>query len=481
MEDPSVLNNLVNVEFLVAGISAINYFLFILLLLLSAFFSASETAFSSVNVVRLKSAYDEGKRGSKISLYIVENYDKALSAILIGNNIVNIANTALVTSISINILGEVRGPIVATIVTTVMILIFGEILPKSFAKENAFTFTLRFGWLLLFFIRILSPIIFVITGLKRLISRVIKKDKENLPSVTEDELGVIIDTMTEEGVIEQEEQQMIHSVLDLRDTNVYDIMTPRVDMVGVYLDDDIDYIKELFLKEKFSRMPVYKETKDNVVGILYERDFFEALITTEDKSTINIENLMRKPLFVPKTMRVDALMSLLQKSKQHLAIVSDEYGGTSGLVTMEDCLEELVGEIYDEHDEEEFEIRRIDDENYDINADIALDDLFEELKLGKAPETQYNSLGGWLYEQLEEIPEVGDQYTYTSLVKVDRDVTTIEDDEYIEYKLVFTVKELQERRMKTIHLNIKKQLLTGKEKDKDKVQEPVESQTLRAE
>ncbi|NLG82532.1 MAG: HlyC/CorC family transporter [Bacilli bacterium] len=459
MEDPSVLNNL-----FVASISAVNYALFFILLLLSAFFSASETAFSSVSVVRLKSANEEGKRGSKIALYIVENFDKTLSAILIGNNIVNIASTALVTSIAIEQLGEVRGPIVATIVSTIVILLFGEIFPKSFAKENAFTFTIRFGWLLLFFMRIFAPLIFLVTKLKNLISKAIKKDKDTLPSVTEDELGVIIDTMTEEGVIEQEEQQMIHSVLDLRDTNVYDIMTPRVDMVGVYLDDDIDYIKELFLKEKFSRMPVYKETKDNVVGILYERDFFEALITTEDKNTIKVEELMRKPLFVPKTMRVDALMSLLQKNKQHLAIVSDEYGGTSGLVTMEDCLEELVGEIYDEHDEEEFEIRKIDEENYDINADIALDDLFEELKLGKAPETQYNSLGGWLYEQLEEIPEIGDQYTYTSLVKVDRDITTIEDDEYIEYKLCFTVKELNERRMKTIHLNIMKHELTGKEK-----------------
>ena len=212
------------------------------------------------------------------------------------------------------------------------------------------------------------------------------------------------------------------------ETSVYDIMTPRVDMVGVYLDDDLEYVKEVFFKEKFSRIPVYKETKDNVVGILYERDFFSELIQANDPNDVKVEKIMRKPIFVTKSMHVDALMTLLQRNKQHLAIVSDEYGGTAGLVTMEDCLEELVGEIYDEHDEEEVDIKPIDERTYEINASIHLEDLFEELKLGNLPETQYNNLGGWLYQQLEEIPKVGDEYVYISQVKVDTDGPTMDDD-----------------------------------------------------
>jgi CBS domain containing-hemolysin-like protein len=444
-----------------------SYVLFGIFLLLSAFFSASETAFSSVNVIRLKNASDEGVKGAKKALYIADNYDKTLSAILIGNNIVNIGMASLATVIAINLINDAQGPIYATLISTVLILLFGEILPKSFAKESALSYCLKTGWLLLIIIRVFYPLIFLVTKLKQGLAKVFEKDKENYPSVTEDELEVIIDTMKEEGVLEQDEREMLRSVLDLSDTNVYDIMTPRVDMVGVYLDDDHDYIKDCFIKEKFSRMPVYKETKDNVVGVLYQRDFFEALLTIKDYSKIKIENLMRTPIYVPKSMHVDSLMELLQRNKQHLAIVSDEYGGTSGLVTMEDCLEELVGEIYDEHDEEEIEIRKIDDNNYDINPSISLEDLFEELELGKAPDTQYNSVGGWLYEKFEEIPSIGDKYVYTSLIKIDNDVTTIEDDEYYEMILTFTVKELHNRRMKKVHLELQKQDFIKEHKNKD--------------
>ncbi|QVK19617.1 HlyC/CorC family transporter [Mycoplasmatota bacterium] len=442
--------------------SIISYLLLFLLLILSAFFSSSETAFSSVNLIRLKNATDEGKRGAKKALYVADHFDKTLSAILIGNNIVNIATASLVTILSIDVFDKTKGPIVATLVTTVFILIFGEILPKSYAKENSLKFCVRFGWLLLIFIRIFYPFVFIIMKIKNGLSNIFEKNKDNsLPSVTEDELEVIIDTMEEEGVIEEEEKEMIRSVLDLSETKVYDIMTPRVDMVGVYCDDEIDFIKDCFLKEKFSRMPVYMDSKDNIIGILYQRNFFEALITIKDQSQIKVKELMRKPIYVPKSMHVDDLMELLQRNKQHLAIVSDEYGGTSGLVTMEDCLEELVGEIYDEHDEEEFEIKKLDENNYIVNASISLEDLFEELEFGKAPETHYNSVGGWLYEKLEEIPIVGDQYVYTSLIKIEHDVTTIDADEYYELILTFTVKELHNRRMKKIHLEIKRSELDG--------------------
>ncbi len=448
----------------------IRYVFLFLLIILSGFFSASETAFSSVNLIRLKNATDEGKRGAKKALYTAENFDKTLSAVLIGNNLVNMSAASLATLIAIDLFGQGSGPIIGTIVLTIIVLIFGEVIPKTYAKENSLSFCLNFSWLLLILIRIFYPMIFVIMKIKSGFSHFFEKDKySSLPSVTEDEFGAIIDTMEEEGVIEQEERDMIQSVLELGDTNVYDIMTPRVDMIGVYNDDDIEFIKDCFLKEKYSRMPIYKESKDNVIGILYERDFFETLITLKDLSKVNIEKLMRKPIFVPKSMHVDDLMEMLQRNKQHMAIVSDEYGGTSGLVTMEDCLEELVGEIYDEHDEEEYDIKQIDDTNFDLNANISLDDLFDELELGKAPDTQYSSVGGWLYEKLEEIPIVGDQYVYTSLVKIDNDVNVIEDDKYYELVLTFTVKELLSRRMKLIHLNIERtELGTIKDRNNDK-------------
>jgi putative hemolysin len=451
----------------------LRYLILFVLAIMSAFFSASETAFSTVNIIRLKNAKDEGRRGARVALYIADNFDKTLSAILIGNNIVNIAASSLATLVAIDALdgirdnlGQLYGPVVATAVTTIVILIFGEITPKSYAKENALELSLKVSYILLFFMRLFAPLVFVLVRINRMFGKLFKK-QDAQPSVTEDELEVIIDTMEEEGVIHEDEREMMRNVLELSETNVYDIMTPRVDMVGIYLDDDLDYIMDLFFNEKYSRIPVYNDSKDNIIGILYERDFFSALIKADDRKSVLIEKIMKEPLFVPKSMHVDALMALLQRNKQHLAIVSDEYGGTSGLVTMEDCLEELVGEIYDEHDEEEFDIKKIDDDNYEISASIELDDLFEDLELGREPETQYNNVGGWLYQQLEEIPKVGDEYVYHSMVKIENDVTTIDDDEYIELKLTFTVKELSDRRMKTIHLNIERRELGLKTKKED--------------
>lgn len=448
------------------------YLVVFILVLLSAFFSASETAFSTVNLIRLKNAKEEGRKGAKTALYIADHFENTLSTVLIGNNIVNIATSSLATIIFIDILNDRTGPLVATIVTTIIVLLFGEILPKTYAKAHSFEFALRFGVILWVFYRLFYPLSFILTRFTRFMHRVLRSDEDvSMPSVTEDELEVIINTMEEEGVLEEEERVMMRNVLDLGTTSVYDIMTPRVDMVGIYLDDDIEYIKEVFFKEKFSRIPVYKETKDNVVGILYERDFFSALLRAKDPNDVKIEKIMRKPLFVTKSMHVDDLMATLQRNKQHMAIVSDEYGGTAGLVTMEDCLEELVGEIYDEHDEEELLIRKIDENHYEVNASIGLEDLFEELHLGQSPETQYHNLGGWLYQQLEEIPEIGDEYVYRSRVKVENGASVYDDDEYVELTLTFTVKELQERRMKTILLTIdRQQPENGKRRIRDRSQ-----------
>ncbi|ERJ11549.1 CBS domain protein [Haloplasma contractile SSD-17B] len=424
--------------------------LLVFLIFLSAFFSSSETAFSSVNLIRLRNYVDEKRRGARKALYIAENFDHTLSAILIGNNLVNIAATTLSTMISVQLYGRSIGPVVATVVMTILILIFGEVLPKSYAKENATRFTLSTGWILLLLIWVFYPLVWILLKFKQLSSRLIKGADEGRPSVTEGELEYIMATMEEEGVLHEDEREMIRSVLDLNETTVYEIMTPRVDIVGVYIDENPEEIKRIFFTEKFSRIPVFEDTVDNVVGILYERDFFTTLIKGEQ---VDVKKIMRKGLFVPKSMRVDNLMELLQHNKQHMAVVSDEYGGTSGVVTMEDCLEELVGEIYDEHDIEEVEIKQLSDTKFEIGAEVDLEDLFEDLELGKTPESNYSSLGGWLYEKFEEIPQVGDHYEYISEIRIEES-KDLNEDLYNHYKLTFTVKELTDRRMKTIALEI---------------------------
>lgn len=423
------------------------YIILAILIMLSAFFSSAETAFSSVNIIRIKNYVEEKRRGAKKALKVAENYDETLSTILIGNNIVNIGATSLATIIAFEIVDDQNlAALYSTIFLTIIILIFGEVLPKSFAKEHAEKLALNIGATVYYLTKILKPIVIIFILIKSLFSRIINAEGNLSPSVTEDELEVIMDTMEEEGVLEEDEREMLQSVLDLDETKIHDIFTPRVDMVAVNVSSTIDEVKEVFFNEQFSRIPVYDRTVDNVIGILYERDFFTSLIKNEQ--TV-IKNLMRKPTYVPKSMRVSDLIELLQRTKQHMAIVSDEYGGTSGIVTMEDALEELVGEIYDEHDEEVTEIIKIEDNKYEISAAYDLDDLFEDLDIDKVPNSQYATVGGWLYELFETIPSVGDTITHVIINEIEEDIIE-------EIKLKFTVTKLVHRRMELLSLEIDK-------------------------
>ena len=328
------------------------YLILVIMIILSAFFSASETAFSSVNLIRLRQYAEDGRPGAKKALNVAERFDEVLLAILIGNNIVNLASASLATIVATEVLhlGASGAPI-ATAVMTILIIIFGEILPKSYAKENSESLTLAIGTIYYYMIIIMKHLIKIFMVLKEFVAKLYRK-KDDEPSVTEDELNVIIDTMEEEGVLQQDEVEMLQSVLDLSETFVKDIMTPRVDVIAVDVHDSTEHIKNVFLEEKYSRIPVYDESRDNIVGILYERDLFSAIIERGSTEDIVIADIMRDPMYVSYTMRVSDLLTRLQLEKQHLAIVADEYGGTAGLVTMEDVLEEVVGEIYDEHDEE---------------------------------------------------------------------------------------------------------------------------------
>ena len=423
--------------------------LLIILLIFSAFFSSSETAYSAVSVMKLKTFVEEKRRGAKKALWIAEHYDRAITTLLVGNNLVNIAaSTISVAIFAILISNPTLSNIISTIVMTIIVLIFGEILPKSIAKEKSESIALSYANILYFLIKIFYPIVIIFIGIKKLTFKNISKSEQ--PTVTESELENIIDTMESEGVIDSEDADLMQSVLDISERTIYDIMTPRVDIIGVDVDMDIEEIKEIFFKYKFSRIPLYREDKDHIIGILSERDFYTALIKGKK---IKIESLVTEPLYVSKTMKVDDLIRLMQKEKKHFAIVSDEYGGTSGIVTMEDALEELVGEIYDEHDDNVVveEITKIDDNVYEISADMPMEDLFELLELGKAPDSSYTSVGGFLYSLAEDVPSEGEVLEWH--ITIDRD---LEDDLPEEYPITlrFTILSVVERRIMRSKLEI---------------------------
>jgi len=407
----------------------------------------SETVFSSVNIIRLKNFIEDGKKGSKKALWITDNFDLTISTILVGNNLANIA----LATVSVSVFSDIftNNPalinVMNTFVMTTIILIFGEIVPKSFAKNNAEKLALLISGLLYWIIKLLKPVTWIFIKIKQLI---VRDSGEPTLSVTEDELETIIDTMEEEGSIDEDSAEMLQSVLDLNDKQVYEIMTPRVSMISIDINQDLESIKELFFEHQYSRLPVFDKSRDNVVGILHERDLFTSIIKGVK---VDIKSLMKIPMFVSKSMKVDTLIETLQRDKTHIAIVSGEYGGTSGIVTMEDALEELVGEIYDEHDEVEGDfIQPIKDNKYGVNAEIDLDDLFDELGLGNPPVSHYTNLGSWLYEIFEDIPELDEAYSYI------QEVTNYdhEDEQPIRFLLKFVVKDIKGRRISYVHLSI---------------------------
>ncbi len=419
---------------------------FVILLLLSAFFSASETAYSSLNIVRITNYAENGKKSAAKALKVHQNFDNTLSSILIGNNIVNIAMATIGTYIAVKLITDdaVAG-IVSTAIVTLIVLIFGEIMPKSFAKRHAEGMALKTAYILSFLNILFFPLNFLFNGLSRLIAR--NKKEDDTPTITEDELETIVDNMADEGVIEENDSDLIINALKLSDKIIDDIMIPRIDMVAIEVDQPLDEIKKVFYDNQYSRIPVYKDDKDKILGILYERDFFTYLIEGKDFKIIDI---LKPAKYVNKKMPVDDFIRELQKEKVHMAIVSGKFGETAGLVTMEDALEELVGEIYDEHDDEEKELfTQIDDDEYLIDATVDLKVLFEELNLGKAP-SDHNKLVGWLYEQIDDVPRAGEQIVYES------SFISKADDDYIEVKkkLTFTIKEVLGRRITKVILKI---------------------------
>lgn len=427
--------------------------LMLALLMFSFFFSMSEMAFSAVNKVRLKTLVDQNVGGSHKALWISENFDRTLTTLLVGNNLANIGLATVSVGFFTGIFQSLENANVVvawvnSIGVTIVVLVFGEILPKTLAKIDPEKITLRISGIVYLLIKVMTPITFLF---RKLNSRVVRKiDTDGKLTVTEDELETIIDTMEEEGSIDEEEATMLQKVLDLSDITVAEIMTPRVDMVAIDIQRSVDQITDIFFKHKFSRIPVYDGSSDNIIGILYERDFFTKLIKGQQ---ISVKKLLKKPLFVPNSTKVDALIELLQLENNHMAIVVDEYGGVDGLVTMEDALEELVGEIYDEHDDVDAFVLKHDDNQYIVNADYDLYRLFEDLKLGEPPVSDSISVGGWLFEQFQEIPEVGDTHEHKLTVNqvfdelsqlVSEDIAT----------LTFEVLKVKKRRIQVVKVTL---------------------------
>lgn len=404
----------------------------VFLLACSAFFSASETAFSTVNTIRLKNYADAGNKKAAMALKITQMYEKTISSILIGNNLVNIAISSIATVVFVSLLAH-NASLVSTLVTTVVVLIFGEILPKTYAKQNSEKVALSVSGLLYGIIVCMTPISILFTHLQNLFIKLFKTDSTG-PSVTEEELKYIIETIQNEGVLEQEEKALVQSALDFDEIPVEKIAVPRVDMSCIDIEDDIDSILNEVIPDHYSRIPVYEHSVDKIIGVLYTRDLLEAMVQ-RGKENIDIRQLTHESVFVHRSMKVSAVLSLLKKQKQHLAIVTDDYGGTYGLVTMEDILEELVGDIYDESDELPDEIRKQADDSFVVPGEADLDDLFERIEYKPAGfGSDYHTINGWILEVLEHIPQTGETFVFE--------------------RLKITVLQMDEQRIQTLRLEI---------------------------
>ena len=371
-----------------------------ILVLLSAFFSATETAFSFVNKIRIQHSVDNGNKKAKNALYVIENFDNALTTILICNNIVNLSCSSIATVLCLNLFGDM-GSAIATGATTLLVLTFGEVIPKCLAKEHCDAFSLKTAGILRVLMFILKPFVFVFLKLKSLALK-IAGGSEDSPSVTENELKYIVESIEEEGVLEESESEMVRSALDFDEKTAEEILTPRVDVTFININDSQEKIKDIIIENRYSRIPVYEETVDHIVGILHTRDYLESLA---DGKAPDLRDIMQTPYFVFRTQQLSKILNAFKRMKIHLAIVTDEYGGTLGIVTMEDLLEEIVGEIWDEDEEIEHNYYKIGKGEFLVNGDIELDDLLALFDMDEdAIESDSVTVGGFILEHAGTIP-----------------------------------------------------------------------------
>lgn len=391
------------------------------LVLFSAYFSATETAFSTFNKTRVKTLAEAGNKRAALVLALNENYDKLISTVLIGNNIVNIALASIGTVLFVKLYGDI-GATVSTAVVTVAVLIFGEISPKSLAKDYPEKFTMFSAPFINALIFLFTPLNVIFSVWKKFLSLVFKSNDDK--KMSQEELLMLVQEVEEDGAIDNEESELIRNVIEFGDRKAEDILTHRGDVEAVSVDTSKKEIARIFSATKFSRLPVYEESIDNIIGVIHQKDFYNAgSIFTGD-----IHDILTEPIFVSQSMNIDALLKELKMTKSHIAVVVDEYGGMVGIVTMEDILEELVGEIWDEHDDVTEDFKEIAPNTYRVDGLTGIDDFADffdcEIK------TENVSFGGWVMEMLDKIPEEGDKFSFENLD--------------------FTVTEIDNRRAKVI-------------------------------
>ena len=389
-----------------------SYILLVILIALSAFFSASETAYTTVNKIRLQNYVDAGSKKAKTALFIAENYDRTLTTILIGNNIVNIGASSIATLLFVKLFGP-SGAAISTAVMTILILIFGEVLPKSFAKESSEKFALAFSRPLRILMTVFWPVVFLFIQLKKVAKHISPIKEEETPTVTEQELKFIVESIEDEGVLEKQESELVQHALEFDEKTVQEVLTPRVDMTTLDIEDDLQTNIGLVLTERFSRIPVCRGTSDRIIGILHTKDLLEALVRGD---AIDLASMVQPAFFVYKTKKLSSLLADFKRNKTHVAIVTDDYGGTGGMVTMEDLLEELVGDIWDEDEEIIRDFVRIDSQHFLISGDLTIRELFDHLDLPFSNlESNHTSCGGWALEALGHIPQAGEAFQFKNM------------------------------------------------------------------
>lgn len=401
-------------------------YLFIVLLLIgSAFFSGTEIAYTSLSKLKIKKENENPSPIQKLVNFIYNHYDYALSTVLIGNNLVNIAATSTATVIAVNIAASMNEKIsdetassMVTVIMTILILIFGEITPKMVARRCSESFAKLAAYPLLVLMILFFPIVLITSWIVNLCSKLWKKKDEQEVTITEEELENILDTAEDEGIIDESETELLQSALEFTDMDATDILTPRIDVVGFEINDSIDHILEVVAETQFSRFPVYERSIDHVVGILYVKHLLKELV---DNKEVQLRDLLLEPVYIPKTMRLHDIMDEFKLHQTHMVVVADEYGGIMGIVTMEDVLEELVGEIWDENDDIVNEWQQLDENRYECSGDMNLSDLFDNLDLDDDDlDSDCATVGGWATKNIGAMPVAFDSFDYkqfTVLVK----------------------------------------------------------------
>lgn len=377
-------------------------------LFMSAYFSATETAFSCANKTRLRALAEKGNKKAELAVNLADKYDRLISTILIGNNIVNILLASMATMLFVEELGLDNGAAISTAVVTVMVLIFGEITPKSIANDFPEKFAMFSAPLIRTFIWLLMPLNFIFSCWKKLVGMLFKVEEED--NMAQEELLMMVDEAEQEGDIDTDEGDLLRNAIEFSDLKAEDILTHRVDLEALPIDATKKEIAQTFTRTRFSRIPIYEDNIDNIIGVIHLKDFYVGSgVTTE-----SIKDIISPVIFIHQSEMADDLLKKLQKEKSHIAVVVDEYGGTLGIVTMEDILEQLVGDIWDEHDEVVEEFKELDENNFIIDCNMNLDDFCEEFDI--KTESDSVSVGGWVAEQIGNIPDINDTFTFENLV-----------------------------------------------------------------